>query len=272
MYEGKEKEAIKSKRNVLKNPYYISGIYQGNNENNKLWNEVLEYIDNNYKIDTIKRIYINGDGGQWIKEGVNVIPNSRFVMDEFHMYKYMKVATSHLKDSQSDAISEIYRSIHHNSIDELDIVFGNIESLTKDRKEEEKVYNSYTYFRDNFESICLRMSKEEGIIGCSAEGHVSHVLASRMTSRPMGWSISNANKMSKLRAYKLNGGDLSDIFEKQRYNIDYEVDYELPKIEKKEITTNYYKDIYSEVGKYYDNIHVDISEDLRKRLVLNNVF
>ena len=46
----------------------------------------------------------------------------------------------------------------------------------------------------------------EHVIGCSAEGHISHVLASRMSSRPMGWTIDGANKLTKLRLYKLNGG------------------------------------------------------------------
>lgn len=40
-----------------------------------------------------------------------------------------------------------------------------------------------TYFRNNFESICLRFSGYENVIGCSAEGYISHILASRMSSR-----------------------------------------------------------------------------------------
>lgn len=42
--------------------------------------------------------------------------------------------------------------------------------------------------------------------GCSAEGHVSHVLSDRMSSRPMGWSQTGADRMSKLRGYEKNHG------------------------------------------------------------------
>lgn len=38
---------------------------------------------------------------------------------------------------------------------------------------------------------------KEGVIGCSAEGHVSHVLSSRMSSRPMGWSSLIYNNVFK---------------------------------------------------------------------------
>ena len=38
--------------------------------------------------------------------------------------------------------------------------------------------------------------------GCSAEGHVSHIYSDRMSSRPMGWSTTNINNMSRLRIAK----------------------------------------------------------------------
>jgi len=39
-------------------------------------------------------------------------------------------------------------------------------------------------------------------LGCSAEGHVSHVLSERMSSRPLGWSRQGAEQMARLRAFK----------------------------------------------------------------------
>ena len=42
----------------------------------------------------------------------------------------------------------------------------------------------------------------ELITGCSAEGHVSHILSERLSSRPMGWSQTGADRMSKLRCYE----------------------------------------------------------------------
>lgn len=273
IYEGKEKDNFKGKRSHLINPYYISGIYAGSKGNIDLSKEILDYINDNYDVSKIKKIYVQGDGARWIKEVQSLIPNSYFVMDEFHMYKYMKSGTSHLKDSQSDAISDIYKAIKHSSLDELDMTFNLISSYTKDKKDEKNIYESYTYFRDNFDSIVLRLSNDKNIIGCSAEGHVSHVLADRMTSRPMGWSISNANKMSKLRAYVLNGGSITDLLEENRYNINYELDFGLERVEEEKYiqVKSYYKDIYSSFGKYYDNLQAELTDQIRKKFYIQGI-
>jgi len=41
--------------------------------------------------------------------------------------------------------------------------------------------------------------------GCSAEGHVSHILSARLSSRPKAWSKQGANQMAKLRVMTANG-------------------------------------------------------------------
>ncbi len=48
VHEGVEKDAPKSKRHHLVNAH---------------WDEVYAYIDNNYDIDSIKKIYLGADGG-----------------------------------------------------------------------------------------------------------------------------------------------------------------------------------------------------------------
>ena len=66
VYEGVEKEAPQSKRHRLINPYYFSGsgAYETNEE---FWNEVYEYIESHYDTSKIKKIFLNADGGPWIK-------------------------------------------------------------------------------------------------------------------------------------------------------------------------------------------------------------
>ena len=266
IYEGKEKNNFSSKRNHLKNPYYISGIYSGKTGNLQLFNEAYEYIENNYEVDKIKKIYINGDGALWIKEGESIIPNSKFVLDSFHIYESMKKATSSLKDSQGDVIDILISNFKNNERDMFDITFNTIETYAKTKTEEKRVYEQWTYLSNNFDSITLRLSGNENIIGCSAEGHVSHILADRMTSRPMGWSIRNADKMSKLRTYKLNGGNIRKLIDEQRNKIDFKIDFGLDRIEevkKYQITKNY-KIKHSEYEKYYKILNVELSEQVRK--------
>ncbi len=43
--------------------------------------------------------------------------------------------------------------------------------------------------------------------GVSAEGHVSHILSARLSSRPMGWSKTGVDQMARMRAPKPTSGD-----------------------------------------------------------------
>jgi hypothetical protein len=55
IFEGIEKESLNSKRNKLVNKYYFSGVYK-NSE--RIWEEVLEYIDTVYDEDYLEAVYI----------------------------------------------------------------------------------------------------------------------------------------------------------------------------------------------------------------------
>lgn len=211
VHEGIEPEAPKSERNKLINAHYFGHVDVKKGDNLRLWSEVREYIEKTYEVSKIKKIYLNGDGGAWIQEGMSMFKKMTFVMDKFHITEYVNRMTSHLKDSQNDAKEELYRLLYKHNRDAYDVLIGRLYMTAKNKVIEKTIKECDTYFRNNFESICLRFSKDEHILGCSAEGHVSHVLASRMSSRPMGWTIEGANKITKLRIYKLNGGDIYDL-------------------------------------------------------------
>ncbi len=63
----------------------------------------------------------------------------------------------------------------------------------------------------------MRLRKQEGVERCSAEGHVSHVLSARMSSRPMGWSRKGVDRMAHLRAYYWNGRDMLEQIKRDIY-------------------------------------------------------
>lgn len=96
IYEGIENESPKSKRHRLVNPYYFCGVNAGE-ENLKFWDEIYEYIDNHYELGKVKKIYLNSDGGGWIKAGMKRISGITHVLDEFHLEKYLTKLTSHMK-------------------------------------------------------------------------------------------------------------------------------------------------------------------------------
>jgi hypothetical protein len=95
VHEGIDTEKSTRKRKVLKNTRYFGGEYKKSEE---LWLEVAEYIEEVYKMDSVEVIYLSGDGAAWIKQGLGWIPKSKFVLDNYHLNKYIKEATAHLED------------------------------------------------------------------------------------------------------------------------------------------------------------------------------
>lgn len=84
MFMKAEKQTGKD-RWQLKNPRYFSGIYTKSDE---LWVEVADYIDKAYITEGIEKIYLSGDGASWIKNGLEWIKGSRYVLDRYHLSKY----------------------------------------------------------------------------------------------------------------------------------------------------------------------------------------
>ncbi|SJZ74645.1 UPF0236 family transposase-like protein [Garciella nitratireducens] len=169
-----------------------------------------DYIERSYDIDKIQKIYLSGDGGHWIKEGLNWIPKVEFVLDKFHLSKYIKVATAH-----TPYMTEYFwKYIKDNKKEDIKELFRIILEQTEEESKVQAVKKSKRYILGNWEAI-MRIYNED-YIGCSAEGHVSHVLSDRLSSRPMGWSQIGADQMARLRVFTKNGGDIYDSIKEKR--------------------------------------------------------
>ena len=116
-------------------------------------------------------------------------------MDKFHITEYVNRMTNHFLDSQNETKEEIYKILYKHDYDAYEIFIGKLYQISTNDTTLKNISDGDTYFRNNFESICIRFSLDEHVIGCSAEGYISHILASRMSSRPMGWTIDGANKL-----------------------------------------------------------------------------
>lgn len=232
VYEGKDED----KRNKLINAYYVTGI-----SGKALFEEAWEHIKNNYDIRYIKRIYIQGDGAAWIKSGVNIVPMSRFVLDKFHLSKYINKCTRYSRETKN----KLYTSLYSGDADELDVIMNEI--LESNEVNPEVVFKSFKYFFNNLHGITIHSDINEKVLGCSAEGHVSHILSARISSRPLTWSVYGANNISKLRVYLKNNGNIEELREDKAY---------VRKLEKKykfsSSVVNRGKFMYDE----YDNIDI----------------
>lgn len=87
VHEGIAKDAPKSGRHHLVNPHYFSGLYEGKEGNDKLWDEVWNYLDRTYDLSKVKKVYLSADGGAWIMAGRKRLNGLVYALDEFHLQK-----------------------------------------------------------------------------------------------------------------------------------------------------------------------------------------
>jgi hypothetical protein len=209
-------EKSKNPRYRLIGKHIFSGVYKGREANLKFWEQVREYIEQNYDTEVLERVYIAGDGAAWIKIGTEVLENSRFVLDKFHMMKYINTSVTHLLDSAADVKSEIWECINGADKKGLKEIYEKILNVTELGNKYDEVEKARRYLLDHWDGIKIRITEAGSCWKCCAEGQVSHVLSARMSSRPMGWSELGCHQMAKLRAYHWNGGKVIDLLKYQK--------------------------------------------------------
>lgn len=208
----------KGKRIELKNKKHFGGIYTKKIDD--LWEEVMSYIENNYDTEYLERVYISGDGANWIKTGLEWIIKSVYVLDEFHMKKAVNgivgkitKANKKEKEKQKKEIRTAIRRLNFVRFKEIcyEILEEEKEKTIRERKED-----LMDYILNNVEGIKNLYRNKKELHGCSAEGHVSHIYSDRMSSRPMGWSTTNINNMSRLRTAKEDNISAEEILNKSK--------------------------------------------------------
>lgn len=215
VYEGKEPMAPKGERKRLIHPHYFGGVYEGAKENERLWDEVYKYIEQTYDQRELKKIYLNGDGGGWIKAGAKRMADVTYVLDEFHLEKYKRRAIPRADEKQEERWEELERTLLEGDKRGMMRLLKEVESEQEKESTKKRIRGSMEYLKNNWAGIQARKQGEE-IEGCSAEGHISHVLSARMSSRPMGWCRKGAGAMAKLRIYVKNGRDLLELVRYQK--------------------------------------------------------
>ena len=91
-----------------------------------------------------------------------------------------------------------------------------IIGITDKETKRKAVEQAKAYILGNWSGIMIAMKSGDSNVRCSAEGHVSHVYADRMSSRPLGWCRTGADKMSRLRIYRQNQGNMLELVRYQK--------------------------------------------------------
>ncbi len=248
IHEGIEVEGKDKKRGKLINKHHFGGMYKDVEE---LWNEVAIYIAENYEEEMIETIYLSGDGAAWIKKGLDFIDKSIFVLDAYHLKKYIVAATSHIGDSAEDARDEIKDAFSMEDKEALKDTFARLIDAAETDAKKDNIQKSLTYIRNNWKGIIIKNTKGYEIVGCSAEGHVSHIYSDRMSSRPLGWVNKGVDHMARLRIFRENGGNVYDL-----------VMYQKRKKQKEEVRAiqdEIVQEARKHAGKYNDGMNVTFS-------------
>lgn len=216
VYEGKTNVSFSRKK--LLNPHYFCGTYRGKQGNQALFEEVSNYIKQTYEEDSIQQIYFNGDGGSWMKSGIQTL-GATLVLDEFHIQKYVKQLLSYVTKEKEER--EILRQKLLSFLKQgkrkafCQWIEETLSSISQEETKN-KILKKANYLWNHFPAIKLRLQESDSILGSSTESHVSHVLSNRLSSRPLGWSRHGIDQMAHIRAYSFNQGDFHALISRQK--------------------------------------------------------
>lgn len=190
VYEGIEKQG---KRGKCREIFHISEYGKKPDE---IWEEALNRIESKYDLSNTK-IYLHGDGGSWIKTGLDWLPNANFVLDKYHKNKTIKAMTAGLDKKTRKAFDkEIRAALADEDTRLFDELTQSITGQQPDRNE--KIMDAASYLKSFIHGISICTHDEEANNGGATEPHVSHMLAARLSSRPMKWSKATLERFAPL--------------------------------------------------------------------------
>ncbi|MBO4796844.1 MAG: ISLre2 family transposase [Verrucomicrobia bacterium] len=172
-----------------------------------LWMSVEGYLLKAYKMEDVGIIYLHGDGGAWIKDGLSDFPNVIHVMDQYHSEKEIKRIDSLFP--RKTAGWRLRETLRQNNLKKAKMIIESLESATREAAVLDKLKGFSKYLENNWEALVRRYQGD--LPGSCTEGQVSHVLSERFSRNPMGWSSEALSKLSKVRIYRKNGGDPAEI-------------------------------------------------------------
>jgi hypothetical protein len=193
VHEGNVSETGRQKLGHVR---YMSWTGTGNTDDQ--WEKVATYIEEQYDTDVLETVWLCGDGAAWIEAGAEWLPHCRMVLDGYHINKAFMRLTSHATQYRGWG----WQILRGGTYEQLEALCAELckHAGSGNLAKEKRVLSKYLL--NHWRSIIVRRS---GAPGCSAEGHVSHILSARLSSRPIGWAEPNLEKMAGLRVMRANG-------------------------------------------------------------------
>lgn len=195
VYVHEGRKSVGKNRTVLMNAHYFSTLAPAD----EIWDRVAKYVAQQYGRNVY--VHLSGDGAAWIKSGAEWFENVRYHLDKFHTYRSLTTASAGSK-KEYIRLRNLLSEQSYSAENELESI---IQSAVLNGADS-SIRNNLIYLLNNYSEIDFSEK-----VACSAEGHVSHVLSKRMSSRPMGWSIAGAERIAQLRCFMYNGGNFLNL-------------------------------------------------------------
>ncbi len=217
----------------------------------------LDYIFKTYDTDKIKTVMISGDGAQWIKKSTSDFYFHKditvhFILDRFHMNQ----AVNHI--TKNDDIKYYLRNYINNNkrkpFKELCDVL-----ITENPQRSEVIDNNKKYILNHW--VPIQKQKHKLFLGCSMEGHISHILAAPFSSRPKAHSLHMLAKRLTIREAYVNNQDTKQIY------LNNHIDH-IPKINYVESNVRYPKTILDIIGHKVNSKYIFL-RNVRKSTIFS---
>jgi hypothetical protein len=189
-------------RNRTINPMYFANETFDTKE---LWKTTEGYIGKAYDLDQIEKVYVHGDGGQWIKNGLENITQSVHVMDGYHFKRDLRSICRILPHRNIKVT--LLNALKGNDPEKAERYIQKLLDEPMTDKEQKRILGFAGYLFRFWEEIRRRLT--EDIPGSCTEGQVSHVLSERFSRDPLGWSEKPLGKLVSVRVYLKDGGKLT---------------------------------------------------------------
>jgi len=210
VHTGHSSLTYASKRKELENKHYFGEIKA---DTSAFCDKIYDYILKRFKTSSIKQIFVSGDGARWINSftrnlqycfrefNIKVIQ----VLDKFHTRKRLTTIFS----SNKKFINYFFSNLNTFTVKDFKtLAYGFYQNGDKHKCTLPIFASHVNYICNNFEYIKNQLHPEYKT-SCSMEGHVSHILASRLTSRPKGFSYPTLQTLVQLRVLKANLHELT---------------------------------------------------------------
>ena len=189
------------KRHKAINPIHFQGCGM---ENSEFVENVVAAIYERYDMEKVRAVYIHADGGNWIRKIGELLPNSVYVMDGFHLEKHFK------QFCRLNGAAPYAGVIRQAMIRDDFESFARYCLAIRDKQDEEgkaKMVEPVNYFQNNWDSIVERVGGRH--CGSCTEPLISHILSERISRNPLAWSRQGLAKMAMLRIFTQNKGTVT---------------------------------------------------------------